>query len=124
MSEKEILQHQIFSIRVRYCGGCNPKIDRKNVVRRLQRLLESAEYKFQFVTTQNNAYLLLINGCLHACLDEQIIDSIEATKKGISIQGERFDYQSILEENLPYAIWEKIKVMFADYFLEEKCKGF
>ena len=113
MSEKEIRQHQIFSIRVRYCGGCNPEIDRKNVVGRLQRLLQSAENKFQFITVQNKSHLQLeINGCRHACLDEQIIDSPEAAKKRISVKAETLNDQPVLEENLAYAIWEKINIMY------------
>ena len=115
MSEKEIRQHQIFSIRVRYCGGCNPEIDRQKVVGRLQRLLQSAEYQFQFVTVQNKSHLRLwINGCRHACLDEQIIDSPEEAKKSISVKGETLDNRPVLEENLADAIWEKINIIYTE----------
>ena len=56
---KKLYRTKSFQFESGIAGGCNPKIDRKNLVRRLLRLLESAEYKFQFVTKQNNAYLLL-----------------------------------------------------------------
>jgi hypothetical protein len=125
MNKNEIQHQQTFSVRLNYCGGCNPKIDRNKIVTRLRCLLQMSEYDIQFVTTRDSAdALLLINGCIHACLDEKMIGSKWNAQKSISVQGERIDYQPVLEENLARLVWEKIRVIYTNTCWRKDAENF
>jgi hypothetical protein len=62
---------QPYIVQVRFCGGCNPEIDRRALLERLQHLNASHLTRLCFTTVGGAADMLLkINGCAHACLDE------------------------------------------------------
>jgi len=103
-------------IRLKYCGGCNPEIDRGAVVKRLEELFLSNDLKtkFDFDCNGNTDFLILVNGCPHACLEEDVLNSAKMTPC-LSIQGAMIDYRPVPEERLPHLILERIKVIFKDY---------
>ncbi|MFH1092208.1 MAG: hypothetical protein V1742_11635 [Pseudomonadota bacterium] len=98
-------------IRLKYCGGCNPEIDRAALV---ERLLEEADrdgVKLELSADEHADFLLLVNGCPHACLEEAHRTSPTGLPC-LSIQGPRLEYQEIGEEEMPGSVWEKIKSRF------------
>ncbi len=86
-----------FVVRVRYCGGCNPEIERSRIVQEAAGLLEGlAEF-----TTEETApadLLLHVNGCAHACLDEQ--EGEPGPEPVVSVQGLRVDREQVDEKSL------------------------
>ena len=97
------------TIRIKYCGGCNPEIDRSDVVKRLAELFLSNNLKveFDFNSNRNIDLLILVNGCPHACLEEDNLNSATMTPC-LSIQGAMIDYRPVTEEELPRVLYEKI----------------
>jgi hypothetical protein len=102
------MQKQSLKIRLRYCGGCNPEIDRGAVVRCLQDLADSEGFEVSFNKGQEADLVLLVNGCPHACLEEGDLYSLGSVVC-ISVQGTMVDRQPAPRERLPYFLFEKLK---------------
>jgi len=100
-----------YNVRVRYCGGCNPEIDRGLLVKQLQAHSRTEGDSVRFVGhAEQGDLLLLINGCPRACLEEDD----PGPGKRISIQGARVDLEAVPEEELSKVVWRKIKMIHAD----------
>lgn len=79
---------RIPSIRIRYCGGCNPEIDRSETVSRVKNHLGKKVLWTQDPNEEADV-ILHVCGCAHACIDEE-----SASPQGlpvVSIQGRRID---------------------------------
>ena len=62
---------------IRFCGGCNPSIERGMVAEIIQRNLAGI---VRWVSWEEEAdLLLLINGCLSACADQEEIPKKAST---------------------------------------------
>ena len=98
---------------MRYCGGCNPEIDRGHLVKQLQarNLLDGDTVAFVGHAEEGDL-LLLINGCPRACLEADDSGLIEAGKR-ISVQGARVDLEAVPEEELAHMVWQRIKTIRA-----------
>jgi len=103
----------MFSIGLRYCGGCNPQIDRSRVIRNLNKGLNKRGLKVDLTTDKERAIdiVLLINGCMHACLEE------EYRREGnnpqfISVKGEMVDDRYVEEKSIPGFLIKKIMNLF------------
>lgn len=78
------------TIAVRYCGGCNPRYDRVNTVRSLEKLFP--EYSFVPAYPGNDySLILIICGCSARCVN-------------VSDLSESVLYLDGLEENLSTAV--------------------
>ena len=90
------------SIGIRYCGGCNPQIDRSAIIKNLKESLKKIGREVYFTTDRQRAVdtILLINGCMHACLEEQYLREGNSPQY-ISIKGEMVDRQYVKEEHIP-----------------------
>ncbi len=97
-----------YQIKIKFCGGCNPEIDRGNLVRRFNELLESSTFKNKINFSNGNDILILINGCPHACLDEDRT-LIESFSTSISVHGKMIEFISASEDKLPEILLEKIE---------------
>ena len=99
----------MLSIGIRYCGGCNPQIDRSGVIRVLKEALEKQGIRASFSTDKFGSYdiLLLMNGCIHACLEEAYLKEGHTTRF-ISVKGEMVDDTFIAEESIPDFLVKKI----------------
>jgi hypothetical protein len=97
------------SIGVRYCGGCNPRIDRGRIVRDLKAGLEERGVEVDFTTDRERPVdlLLLVNGCLHGCLEAEYRDSTQ-DQQVISVRGEMVDDRYIEEARIPEFLIGKI----------------
>ncbi len=78
----------MLKVRVRYCGGCNPEIDRVALVGELQQELARVSIKAKLVRQdqENPDLVLLVNGCRHAGLEEGYLP-FEKNIPIISIEG-------------------------------------
>ncbi len=99
----------MFSIGVRYCGGCNPRIDRSRVVKDVRAGLERIGLKVDFTTDKEQPVdvVLLINGCMHACLEGEYPTSGH-DQQLVSVRGEMVDDQYVEEDRIPEFLVEKI----------------
>jgi len=88
------------SIEVKYCGGCNPEIDRGRLVREVKAVIGDL---VNFDSFESPDLLLLVNGCAHACLDEEVT-VIDRPETRVSVQGTRVNWRSIPEADLPGAV--------------------
>jgi 4-hydroxybutyrate CoA-transferase len=55
------------NICIKYCGGCNPKYDRKKIIDYLKRDFK----EFNIITSLDNArcdFVVVISGCASRCL--------------------------------------------------------
>jgi len=92
----------MYSIGIRYCGGCNPQIDRSKVIENLKEALKEKGMGVDFTTDRQRAVdiVLLINGCMHACLEEEYLRK-DDTPQFISVKGEMVDSQYVKEYHIP-----------------------
>jgi len=99
----------MYSIGVRYCGGCNPQIDRARAVRNLQQGLKKSDLEVEFTTDREKKVdlVLLVNGCTHACLEEAYLKEGSNTRF-ISIKGEMVDSEYAREDHIPEIVMEKL----------------
>jgi hypothetical protein len=88
----------MFTVGVRYCGGCNPEIDRLRIVIELQEGLRKMGHQIDFTTEGERPVdaVLLVNGCKHACLEEKQVAS-DCGHPVISVRGEMVDDQYVEE---------------------------
>jgi len=98
----------MYSIGLRYCGGCNPQIDRSKVIRKLEEGLKERGMKLDFTTNRKSTVdiVLLINGCMHACLEEECLREVDSLQF-ISIKGEMVGSQYVKEEYIPEFLIKK-----------------
>lgn len=99
----------MYSIGLRYCGGCNPQIDRARAVRGLQEGLKKLDIAVDFTTDRDSVVdlLLLVNGCMHACLEEAYLKQ-GGTTPFISVEGEMVDSRYVREDRIPALLIKKI----------------
>ena len=95
-------------ILLKYCGGCNPDIDRAKVIREFCKHLSLSGYFWKIVNDIEKANIgLLVNGCKHACLqnyEENIIKNIPC----ISIRGKSVDYCECEESDLVQVLFSRV----------------
>jgi len=67
----------MFTIGVRYCGGCNPEIDRSRIVMDLRESLKKMSLEVDLTTEKERTVdmVLIVNGCKHACLEAKQVES-------------------------------------------------
>ncbi|PKN37899.1 MAG: hypothetical protein CVU62_09270 [Deltaproteobacteria bacterium HGW-Deltaproteobacteria-2] len=95
-------------IGIKYCGGCNPIIDRAKLVREIEKLLPP-EYSFSKDQSSNNWDLgILVCGCLTACTDKPEFKNL--ARKWITIAGNSVNMDSAPEEKLAAIVASKIKI--------------
>lgn len=95
------------SIGVKYCGGCNPHIDRTKLVREIEKLLP-LEYSFSKDQSSNNWDLgILVCGCLTACVDKP--DFKNLARRWIIVAGNSIDRNNASEKWLADLVVRKIK---------------
>lgn len=90
-------------IAVKYCGGCNPAIDRADLVGKLAMLLAEENPEWRLVSLNAGSYdaVLLINGCPVACVHKQFLDE---KRPVLLIAGESLQRERIPEKELPEAL--------------------
>ena len=90
---------------VKYCGGCNPSIDRTELVGKLAVLLADRNADWKLVTLKDNAYdaIILVNGCPVGCVQKQFLNE---TRPVILVAGESIQREKATEATLPEKVAE------------------
>ena len=103
----------MLKIGVKYCGGCNPEIDRSAVVEGIYKGLKKSGREIVLVTDKETKIdiLLLVNGCQHACLEEEY-PIFEEGVPVISIRGAMVGNRYVREEDIPGFLAEKLEAPF------------
>jgi len=95
-------------IGIKYCGGCNPVIDRKKLAQEIEKLL-SPEYSLSKDESFNNWDIgILICGCLTACADKPEFKNL--ARKWIVVAGNSIDHNKAPEKELAAIVASKIKI--------------
>ena len=88
-------------VRVKYCGGCNPRFDRRAVTKRLQ----SEFLQIEFVETGDGEgpfdYVAVICGCPAECASHEDLSGLHG-KTVISSAEERGELEKIFQSVSPY----------------------
>ena len=95
----------MWKLAVKYCGGCNPSIDRTELVGKLAVLLAERDADWKLVTLKDNAYdaVLLVNGCPVGCVQKQFLNE---TRPVILVAGESIQREKVAEAALPEKVAE------------------
>jgi hypothetical protein len=101
--------HAMLLVGIRYCGGCNPQIDRSGVITRLKEAIQKRDMAVDFTAERERSVdiVLLVNGCIHACLEEAYLKEGHTTRF-ISVKGEMVDSHYIKEDHIPDFLVDKI----------------
>ncbi|PKN51847.1 MAG: hypothetical protein CVU55_10400 [Deltaproteobacteria bacterium HGW-Deltaproteobacteria-13] len=98
-------------IGIKYCGGCNPVMDRAKLVREIKRRLPPEYIVTEDPTKEQWDIGILICGCLTACADKP--DSKNSAGQWIIAAGNSVDRVNAHEKKLAEMIIEKITDMSA-----------
>lgn len=93
-------------IGVKYCGGCNPVIDRARLVSEIGKLLPP-EYVLTTDKPSNSWDIgILVCGCSAACADKPDVKNL--ARQWIFVAGNSVDLQKLPEEKIAGVIVKKI----------------
>ncbi len=95
------------SIGIKYCGGCNPVIDRAKLIQEIKKLLPR---EFFLATDKTSAPWdtgILVCGCLTACADKP--DYKNLARKWIIVAGNSVECHSTPEKELAEIVLSKIR---------------
>ena len=92
---------------MKYCGGCNPSIDRTELVGKLAVLLAERNADWKLVTMKENDFdaVLLVNGCPVGCVQKQFLHE---TRPVILVAGESIQREKIVEGALAEKVVEEL----------------
>ncbi|HQE22547.1 MAG TPA: hypothetical protein PLM20_01450 [Syntrophomonadaceae bacterium] len=91
-------------LRIKYCGGCNPIINRSRLVTEVKNeLLKTTEVE---IVNQDADVGLLVGGCQVCCPNLSQIE--DQAKQWVIVGGNLVDYLPVSIDQLPIKIAEKI----------------
>ncbi len=87
-------------VRVKFCGGCNPHIDRGKVCRKISELMVGEGFQFTVEEEAQADLLLLIDGCPTSCnsTEMEIAKSLVVRIAGESVNMEKVKESDIAGE--------------------------
>jgi hypothetical protein len=93
-------------IGVKYCGGCNPVIERADLVREIEKLLPP-DYRLTKEQTSGPWDVgIMVCGCPAACMDRPEIRNLAG--RWIAVAGSLIDLAIVPEEKMAAVILQKI----------------
>ncbi len=95
-------------IGVKFCGGCNPLIDRGKLFKMLVKELPP-EFELRLDFSKPWDIGIMINGCPNACSDD--VELRKLAPRWIIVSGAMLDYLTVDESDLVGAIIRKIQDM-------------
>jgi hypothetical protein len=93
---------------VKFCGGCNPYINRKNVIDRVKELLVPDKYMFEYFNFDGCKMFLVINGCSLNCA------KFEKAANVITVAGFKVDGKLCTENELPIEVVKRFLAKVSD----------
>ena len=94
------------AIGVKYCGGCNPVIDRIKLIRETQKLLPTKYILTTDISTAPWNTGIMVCGCSTACVDKPQIRDL--ARHWLLVAGDSLDLNKIPEKELAQTIRNKI----------------
>ena len=92
---------------IKYCGGCNPHIDRAKLALEIEKLLPP-EYSLTMNLSSNSWDVgIMVCGCLTACADKP--EFTKLASKWIVVAGNSVDLNNAPEEKLAAIVVRKIQ---------------
>lgn len=79
---------------VKFCGGCNPYIDRKMVNDRVKELLPPGKYTLEYFDFDDCKRFLVINGCSLNCAKFENVSDVVVVA-GLSVDGKQYPEQEL-----------------------------
>jgi 3-hydroxyacyl-[acyl-carrier-protein] dehydratase len=92
---------------VKYCGGCNPLIDRSGLVRKIEKLLPPGCRLVTDRPLNRWEVALLVCGCPIACANRPAVRSM--ARHWIRVGGQTLDLEFVPEDGMAGAIVLKMK---------------
>ena len=92
---------------IKYCGGCNPHIDRAGLVREIEKLLPEGHSLATDKPPTPWETAILVCGCPIACADCPDVRGM--AKHWIRVGGTTVDLESVPEDKMARVIIEKLK---------------
>ena len=98
--------HSPLKIQIKYCGGCNPTIDR---IKTVESLIHKLKDKIKIVSNEDDIIdvMLIVCGCSTACIDTS--ELTEKTGIKIVVNGPGVNYTQMDETEISDFITRKIK---------------
>jgi hypothetical protein len=93
-------------IKIRYCGGCNPIINRTKLVQEIKNLLPPDYILSEDQTKEKRDIGILVCGCLTACADKP--DFKNTAGKWIIVAGSSVDLDNASKEKLAAIVAAKL----------------
>lgn len=87
---------------IKYCGGCNPYIDRDLLTRHLMNKFKQLNFGCEFFDLKNCEVVLVINGCSVGCV------GIPKNQKVVSVCGTEVDQEPFSEDILLEEIIKRV----------------
>jgi hypothetical protein len=87
---------------IKFCGGCNPTIDRVNLIKKIREKLEPGTYAFEYLDFHDCEVVLVINGCSVGCAE------VPKSKKTIIVYGSEMEGKQYPEEMLPEEVISRL----------------
>jgi len=89
---------------IKYCGGCNPSINRKELVNEVLNLLRL--HTFVEVTTENADVGLIVGGCSVCCIN---IDNIkDQASELVVVGGSLVDYAKVPPDQQTVKVMQQV----------------
>ncbi len=94
-------------IGIKYCGGCNPRIDRAGLVRELGKLLPPDDRLEVLQATTGYDMAVLVCGCEITCVNRPAVRKL--ARRWILVGGTTVDHEAVPEDRLAGVVVSKIK---------------
>lgn len=92
---------------LKYCGGCNPQIDRSALVEEINKLLPPGRQLATEQSAEPWEKAVLVCGCPTACADKPTLRRL--AKQWIRVSGQMIDFEGVPEDQMAAIIARKIK---------------
>jgi 3-hydroxyacyl-[acyl-carrier-protein] dehydratase len=96
-------------IGVKYCGGCNPHIDRSGLVREIEKLLQPDCRLTTDAPSSRWETAIFVCGCPIACVDRPAVRNM--SRHWIRVAGETIDLESVPEDRMAAVVARKIRAL-------------
>ncbi|HDQ04371.1 MAG TPA: hypothetical protein ENN23_07405 [Deltaproteobacteria bacterium] len=93
-------------IGVKYCGGCNPTIDRVGIVSGIQKMLPRGYSLTSDASLAPWEAAIMMCGCVCACIDKPEIRNL--ARRWIVVAGNNVDMLAVSEKEIARTVVEKI----------------
>ena len=92
-------------VSIKFCGGCNPRIDRGRVAKEVAQSLAPLGYEIFYNITDDVDYIVYISGCTVSCARK----NSDTTVQFVTVAGTTINLMPADEEELANKIISKVR---------------